>query len=76
MTPWGCRGAGREPGCTAASRFFILLPWFQVWPRLVYRGDEDRLRLSPTWISRNIKCLFVEAARLELATSKSPRLKL
>ena len=22
MTPWGCRGAGREPGYTAAPRFF------------------------------------------------------
>jgi hypothetical protein len=55
---------------------FILLPWFQVWPRLVCRGEEDWAWLSPAWISRNIKCLFVGAARLELANPKSPRLKL
>jgi hypothetical protein len=37
-TPWGCRGAGCQPGCTAAPRF-LLLRWFQVWPR---SGKEDR----------------------------------
>ena len=76
MTPWGCRGAGREPGYTAAPRFFYFAAMVSGVARLVCRGEEDWAWLSPAWISRNIKCLFVGAARLELANPKSPRLKL
>ena len=54
MTPWGCRGAGREPGCKRAAPRFLLLRWFQVWPRLGCRGKTGATstRLGGTPVKR------------------------